>query len=439
MTGTAVYDAPTRAVAKTAWVVVALCTIINMMDGFDVLAISFAAPEVAREWGLQPTQLGLLFSAGLAGMTVGALVLSPLADILGRRTILLTCLFVISAAMILSAYAQGLTSLALFRFLTGLGIGGMLSGINTVTAEYAPERQRNFAIGLVTCGYPIGATLGGIAAIPLIAQFGWPSVFLFGGFLSLVMIPIVWVALPESLAFLLSRQPRDALVRANALLRRLERPQLASLPQPAARDGKGRKSLFDIFDSSLIAGTLLIVTAFFMNMLSFYFVMSWTPKVIVDMGLSTQVGISASVAINMFGVVGGILCGYLAGRFGLARVTGIYMLMTFVGMVVFSFMPADFTLLMVASAFLGFFLLGTMVGLYAIVAVVFPTHVRATGTGVAIGIGRLGAIVGPYLGGILIAAGWQRPLYWAALGVPVLIAAVVTAGAAQRARRIEAP
>jgi MFS family permease len=273
----------------------------------------------------------------------------------------------------------------------------------------------------------------------LIAQFGWPSVFLFGGVLSLAMIPIVWVALPESLAFLLSRQPRDALVRANALLRRLERPQLASLPQPAARDGGGRKSLFDIFDSSLIAGTLLIVTAFFMNMLSFYFVMSWTPKVIVDMGLSTQVGISASVLINLFGVVGGILCGYLAGRFGLARVTGFYMLMTFVGMVVFSLMPADVTFLMLASAFLGFFLLGTMVGLYAIVAVVFPTHVRATGTGVAIGIGRLGAIVGPYLGGILIAAGWQRPLYWAALGVPVLIAAIVTAGAAQRARRIEAP
>src|SRR5690348_5243434 len=109
MTGTAVYEAPARALAKTAWVVVAICTIINMLDGFDVLAISFAAPEVAREWGLKPTELGLLFSAGLAGMTLGALALSPLADMLGRRTILLACLFVISIAMILSAYAQGLS------------------------------------------------------------------------------------------------------------------------------------------------------------------------------------------------------------------------------------------------------------------------------------------------------------------------------------------
>jgi benzoate transport len=431
------YPASSPAVLKTAWLVVAICTVINMLDGFDVLAIAFTAPHIAAAWQLQPTQIGILLSAGLAGMTLGSLLLSPIGDVLGRRTVLLACLAIVSGAMIASAFCSTVMQLAICRFVTGLGIGGMLSGITTVTAEYAPPERRNFAIGLVTVGYPIGATLGGMAAIPLIAQFGWTSVFIFGGLLSLAMIPVVWLALPESLAFLLSRQPHNALSRANDVLQRLDRAPLAALPERRSAEASERKTLLDIFRPGLAVATVLICTAFFLNMFSFYFVMSWTPKVVVDMGLPPDIGITASVLLNLFGVVGGVLCGYLSERYGVARVTGIYMVMTFVSMVVLSLVPATVPAVLAAASFLGFFMLATMVGLYSIVAAVFPTHVRTTGTGVAIGIGRLGAVAGPYSAGVLIQAGWQRPAYWAALGVPVLLAAAVTAIAARRRRTFE--
>ena len=437
MAEAAVYGTPSRAVVKTGWLVVAICTIINMLDGVDVLAISFTAPSIAAEWGLAPTQLGILFSAGLAGMTVGSLALSPLADVIGRRSVLLLCLATITAAMLASAFAGGLAELALFRFVTGLGIGGILSSMNTITAEYAPAHRRSLAISIVTMGYPVGATLGGIAAIPLIEQFGWQSVFLFGGVLSLAMIPIVWFALPESLSFLLSRQPNNALRRANEIMQKLERPQLAALPQATDSNG-ARKGLLDVLGPDLRIATILICSAYFLNMLSFYFVMSWTPKVVVDMGLPGRVGIMATVLINLVGVAGGLLCGWLGERYGLARVTGAYMLLNFVAMVMFALMPAAAPPVLGMAALLGFFMMGTMVGLYATVAHVFPTHVRATGTGAALGIGRLGAVAGPYLGGLLIAAGWGRPAIWAALGLPLLLAALVTAAAARRRRTIEA-
>ena len=436
MAGTAVFDTGTETRAASSWLAVGICVFINMLDGFDILAMAFTAPVIADAWTLTPTQLGVLFSAGLAGMTLGSLALSPIADTWGRRAVLLLCLSIITVGMLLSALASGHLELAFFRFLTGLGIGGLLSGINTVAAEYAPARQRNFAIGLVTSAYPVGATLGGIAAIPLIRTYGWESVFVLGGLLSLVMIPIVYFALPESLAFLLSRKPRNALVRANAILRRFNAPTLAALPE-IKRTGVERQTLVDIARPGLRVGTALICGAFFMNMLTFYFLMSWVPKLVVDMGLSTDIGITASVLINLFGTFGGGICGYLASRANLGKVTAICMVLMFAAMIAFALMPPVAAAVLAASAVLGFFMIGTMVGLYAIVAHVFPTHVRATGTGAAIGLGRLGAVAGPYLGGVLIAAGWSRPLYFALLGIPTLIAAVLTVFAARRAREIE--
>jgi MFS family permease len=165
--------------------------------------------------------------------------------------------------------------------------------------------------------------------------------------------------------------------------------------------------------------------------------MGWIPKLITDSGLPNAVGITALSLINLFGVIGGALAGWWAGRMSMGWVTFVFMLMMYVSMILFSVMPAEPAALWIASSILGFFMIGTMVGLYTIVAHVFPTHVRATGTGAAIGIGRLGAVAGPYLGGVLIAAGWQRPLYFAVLGIPTLLAAVLAVLAARREREIE--
>lgn len=430
----AVSTAP-RVATGASWLAVWVCFVINMLDGFDILAMAFTAPLIEREWGLVPTELGLLFSAGLAGMVVGSLSLSPIADTIGRRAVLLLCLGIVTAGMMLSAFATELMQLVGLRFLTGLGIGGLLSGLNTVAAEYAPAHQRKFAIGLVTASYSLGATIGGFASIRLIAEFGWPAVFMFGGIASLVMIPIVYFALPESLAFLLSGKPKNALARVNAVMAATGRPALSALPAQAAG---AKPSLFDIFKPDMRVGTALICAAYFMNMMTFYFVLSWTPRVIVSMGQTPNVGILASTYMNLAGFIGGVLLGVWANRFPVGRATSVFMVAMYATMILFSNLPANVPVLLAVSAMLGFFMIGTMSGLYTIVAVVFPTHVRATGTGVAIGIGRLGAVVGPYLGGMLIEANWSRPASWAVLGIPALIAAVLATQAAKRERAIEA-
>ena len=404
-------------------VAVTICMVINMLDGFDVLAIAFAGPPIAREWALTPMELGMLFSSGLAGMTLGSLAISPFADTLGRRPLVLFGLVVISFGMAGSAMMHGLWPLAGLRFFTGLGIGTLLSSINTTVAEYSSQRRRDFAVAFMSVGYPIGATLGGMIAIYLITRFGWRSVFVFGAVLSALIVPVVLVRLPESLDFLLHKRPADALNRINALLRKMGRGELLHLPEPGHVGVVSVKTVTGIFDRSFATRTLLVCTSYFLVMLSFYFLLNWTPKVLVDQGLSLQLGISGAVLMNAGGVIGGLLFGYFAGRFGLRELSSVFMVLLFAAVVVFGFAELNLVAMAALVSIIGFFMIGVIASLYALVAAMYPPQVRNTGTGLAIGIGRFGAIAGPYLGGVLIAAGWARPAYCAALAAPALLAA----------------
>lgn len=404
-------------------VAVTICMAINMLDGFDVLAIAFTGPLIAKEWALSPTELGTLFSAGLAGMTLGSLVISPFADTLGRRPLVLFGLVVISVGMAGSSMMDALWPLIGLRFFTGLGIGTLLSSINTIVAEYSSQRRRDFAVAFMSVGYPIGATLGGIIAIYLITEFGWRSVFVFGAVLSALIVPVVIVRLPESVEFLLHKRPADALARINRLLRKMGRSELAQLPESGPASVVAVKTVTGIFDRAFVTRTLLVCTSYFMIMLSLYFLLNWTPKVLVDQGLSVQLGISGAVLMNAGGVIGGLLFGYFAGIFGLRELSSVFMVLLFVSVVVFGFAKFDLAVMAALVAIIGFFLIGIIASLYALVAAIYPPQVRNTGTGLAIGIGRFGAIAGPYLGGVLIAAGWSRPAYCTALVLPALLAA----------------
>ena len=180
-----------------------ICTLINMLDGFDVLVMSFAAASVSSEWTLSPYQLGILLSAGLFGMAIGSISLGALADRLGRKRLVNICLVIITAGMFASAYSENQEQLLAFRFVTGIGIGGMLATLTTLVSEYSNESSRGLCIGFLQSGYPLGALLGGIVSVYLIDSFGWRSLFIFGGSLSLIMLPFVFWKLPESLDFLL--------------------------------------------------------------------------------------------------------------------------------------------------------------------------------------------------------------------------------------------
>ena len=402
--------------------VVTICTLLNMIDGFDVLAISFTAPLISKEWNVDPTTLGILLSAGLAGMAAGSLFLSPLADLVGRRAVVVLCTAIISVGMLASAATSSVWTLALFRLITGVGVGGVLSSGNTLLSEYAPQRWRDLSISAMVVGYSGGAIVGGSISAMLITLFGWRSAFVFGGLCSTVLIPAA-LRLPESLDFILARHGKNALAQVNDVMHRLGRPPVEKLPE-VPREDAGTPAVLGVFARRFRAGTALICTSFFMLMLSMYFVLSWTPKNLVDLGFSVSEGIYASVLLNAGGIAGGLVFGVIARRTGARRVSAWLLVALFASIVAYGALNHGFVPLMTAATVCGFFLIGSMASLYSIVPQIFPARVRNTGTGLAIGFGRLGAVAGPWLGGILIAAGWQRFVYYAVLALPILVAAM---------------
>lgn len=387
-------------------VAVVICIALNALDGFDILAITFAGPGITKEWGLGPGALGIVISTGLVGMTIGSLGLAPVADTVGRRPTILLCLVLMTVGMLLSATADSIMALVVWRVVTGLGIGGMLASINAMVAEYANDERRDFCVGLMAIGYPIGGMLGGMASAWLLAHFDWRAVFIFGGVASTVILLAVWWRLPESIEFLVTKRPAHALDRINAILVRMRRPQIEALPVRARQE---QGSLWKAFDQPLLARTALICVAYFLYMLTCYYALGWIPSIVAALGFSASVGAEVSVWTNLGGIIGGALLGYLARSVGLKALASGAMLATAVALAVFGHTEPDLVALKTVAFVLGFFLFASAVGLYATFVRVFPTHVRATGTGLAIGLGRFGGMLGPALGGWLMAAGTSRP------------------------------
>lgn len=401
---------------------VAVCIFINMLDGFDVLVISFAGPAIAKAWNLAPGQLGFLFSSGLAGMMLGSLFLAPLADRIGRRPIVLVSLALVSAGMLASSVSPGLYWLAATRVVSGLGIGAMLAGLTATVAEFTPERRRALAISLLQTAYPVGAILGGLVSAGLIAGFGWRSVFVLGGVLPALLIPVVMFVLPESLAFLSARRTPDSLARINTSLRKLHRPQITELPTLAARTGPAHGSVAALLAPEHRRNTMLITFAYVMVMMTLYFALNWTPKVVVDAGLAEADGIRASVLVNIGGVIGASVFGLLAVRFREVRTLRIYMVFCIAGLVGFGLVDMQTAMLWVAAFIMGCFLHGITIGLYTLLPRLYPAEIRSTGAGWAIGVGRLGAIIGPALAGYLFHSGMGSGAVYALFAIPIFLA-----------------
>ncbi|WP_199434681.1 MFS transporter [Qaidamihabitans albus] len=411
------------------WSAVGICVLLNVLDGFDVLVMAFTASGVSDEWQISASQLGLLLSAGLVGMALGSMFLAPFADRIGRRAMILICLVVSSGGMFLSAASQDATQLGLTRLLTGVGIGGILASSNVIAAEYANARWRGLAVSLNSTGYAIGATAGGVVAAVLQQDGGWRSVFLFGAIATALLIPAVLWRLPESLDFLLTQRSAGALPRLNRLLASMRQPTVEAMPAvdtPARRRALGK--LQHILSPDMRRNTILTWAGFFMIMFGFYFVTSWTPKLLVEAGLSTTEGITGGVLLNLGGIFGTTLLGLLATRFALRNVLVAYTLLTAV--LLAAFVPATSGL---AAAFgvgvlIGLFINGCIAGLYALTPSIYAPSVRATGVGWAIGIGRIGAILSPVLIGQLLDASWSPTQVYLLVAVIVVLGGAAVRG-----------
>lgn len=417
-------DAP---LSRLQIIAIAIAVGLNALDGFDVLSISFAAPGIAKEWNIDKAALGVVLSMELIGMAVGSVLFGGIADRIGRRRTILTCLVVMAFGMLMVPGAANVFHLSFWRVLTGLGIGGMLAATAAITAEFANRKRRNLALAIMTIGYPIGAVVGGIISTFLLAHFDWRSVFIFGGCATLCFLPLVLFFVPEPMQFLLVHRDAGTLDRVNGLMRRLGHAPVTELP--AVTQAEEKASIADILKPGLIATTLLVTAAYFLHIVTFYFVLKWAPKIVVDMGFAPASAAGVLVWANIGGAVGGGIFGFLTQRYSLKGMTIGVLLLSFGMVTIFGAAGATTLVGLSLLAFaVGLFTNSGVVGLYTIFAHAFPTHVRGTGTGFAIGIGRGGAALSPILAGVLFQAGLSLAVVAAILGCGSLLAMLALAG-----------
>ncbi|OAN52699.1 MFS transporter [Sphingobium sp. TCM1] len=406
--------------------VVAICFILNMLDGMDVLILSYVAPALSADWEVSPESLGVVFSAGLAGMAAGGLLIAPLADRFGRRRLILASLVMMTLAMFASGVATSVWQLIASRFVVGIGIGTVLASMAALTAEYAPARHRTFAVGFLQAGYPVGATITGFVVASHVGTHGWQAMLLGAAVLCAIAIPFVWLLLPESIAFLLSRQPKGALDKANRLLASIGQPRLDALP--AQNGGETRHAgVRGLLTEGRAPSTILLWLAIIFAFMTLYFVISWIPKLAVEAGLPAKDAIYAGAIYNIGAFVGTSSIGLVAMRFDLRRLILVYMALAAAALVVFGSvaMPLAATL---ATAFLiGVFVQGGFNGCYPLAASLYPPEARGTGIGWAMGVGRIGAVIGPMLGGFLLAAKVSLPVIFGIFAVPVVLAGICAA------------
>jgi len=403
-----------------------LCILLNALDGFDVLAISFASPGIATEWGIDRAALGLVLSMELIGMAVGSVLLGNLADRIGRRPTILGCLVVMAAGMAAATQAWDVLSLSAIRLVTGLGIGGMLACTNAMVAELSNARARSLAVAIMAAGYPVGAILGGSVASQLLVSGGWRDIFLFGGIVTAIFLPVSLWLLPESIGFLLQKRHPDALTRINRLLVRMGHTPANALPP--ADSGAPKPAFATLFAPDLARTTILLTLAYFCHIMTFYFILKWVPKIVVDMGFAPSAAGGVLVWANVGGLIGSLLLGALSWRLPVRGLVMVAMVASTVMVSIFGQGQTTLAGLSLVAACAGFFTNGAVVGLYALVAQSFPTAVRAGGTGIVIGIGRGGAAIGPILAGFLFTLDFGLPLVALVMASGSLVGAALLAG-----------
>jgi len=384
----------------------ATCAAVLFLDGFDTQAIGFVAPALAREWGVTKVALGPVFSAGLFGLMIGALLLGPLADRVGRKKIIIVSTVAFGLGALVTTLVQDVSSLIVIRFLTGLGLGGAMPNAIALTSEFNPRRRRATMVMIMFCGFSVGAALGGLLAAALIPQFGWRSVFVVGGVAPLLLAPILAVKLPESVRFLALTRGFDARVA-----------QLLLLVNPGAVFAPATRFVVDepklsgipvkhLFTSGRTVPTLLLWVVFFMSLLDLYFLSNWLPTVLNDLGASLSQAAVIGSMLQIGGVVGTVALGSVIDRFSFRALALVYFAAVFaVGAIGQLGHSAVFVTVAIFAA--GFCIVGGQIAANALAAGYYPTSVRATGVGWALGIGRVGAIVGPLIGGALLDMKWS--------------------------------
>ncbi|WP_172146818.1 MFS transporter [Pseudomonas tumuqii] len=418
------------------WMVMALCALLLIFDGYDLFIYGVVLPSIMQEWGLTPLQAGALGSYALFGMMFGALAFGTLADRIGRKKGIAICFALFSSATIVNGFASNPTEFGICRFIAGLGCGGLMPNAVALMNEYAPKRLRSTLVAIMFSGYSVGGMLAAGVGIYMLPRFGWEAMF-FAAAVPLLLLPLILWKLPESVGFLL-RQGRHE--QAREMLQKIQPGlHIDAADQLHMSDSKGKGvAVFELFREGRALRTLCLWLAFFCCLLMVYALSSWLPKLMANAGYSLGSSLSFLLALNFGGMAGAILGGWLGDRFSLSKVMVAFFVAAAVSISLLGFKsptPLLYLLIFVAGATT----IGTQILLYAGAAQFYGLSIRSTGLGWASGIGRNGAIVGPLLGGALMGINLPLQLNFLAFAVPGAIAAIAMTVFAISAKRRQHP
>ncbi|NWK76858.1 aromatic acid/H+ symport family MFS transporter [Aquitalea sp. LB_tupeE] len=423
-------------ISRFQWWIYILCGVCMVLDGFDVQAMGYVAPALLQDWQVDKAALGPVFGAGLFGLLIGSLLLSIAADKLGRRPVLLASTFFFGLCMLATPLARSIEELFIMRFITGFGLGAIMPNAMALCGEFSPRRKRISIMMLVSCGFTIGAMLGGVVAAALIPQFGWQSVFYLGVILPILLGLLMLVHLPESIQFqvLSGKKQSQALAVLQQALPNEKRPHTAQLIV-AEEPAKGMP-VMALFKEGRARSTLMIWCISFLNMIALYFLSNWLHTITKLAGLSLQQAVLVGAALQLGGTFGTVAMGRLIDRIGFRRV----LIPCFISAAIFIALighTADTVLLLFGAVFLtGFAVVGGQPAINAMAANNYPTALRTTSVGWSLGIGRIGSLIGPVLGGQLIALNWSQSTLFHLVALPsVLIVLILLLGSRAQAVR----
>jgi len=386
------------------WYVVAICIGILALDGYDVLSIAFAAPGITAEWGLSKATLGVVLSLELVGMALGSIFMGALTDSHGRRPIMLVGLVILTVGMAVAGLAQNVYVLGIARVFTGIGIGGLLASATATSSDYCNEKNRSLAVVLVAGGFAFGVYLGATFLSPLLKQYDWRITFYLGSFLSFIFIPFVYFFVPETISYLERKRPENALERIQKIMHRLGHPIPEKLPaiESQAAEPVGVPSLFK---AGLAPVTVILVLAYLGNVGTYYYFVKWIPTVVADFGYSASEATKVLGVISLGGVIGSIGMGIVARFVPIRLMMIICLISAAIGVASFPYATETLETMKQIGFVTGVFIFAAISGFFALFASSFPSSLLGSGSGLVLGLGRGGAVLGPMIPGFLFAAG----------------------------------
>ncbi len=393
-----------RPMSRGQWIVVAICIGILALDGYDVLSIAFAAPGITAEWEISKATLGVVLSLELMGMAIGSIIMGALADSHGRRPTLLLGLVILTLGMFVAGIAPNIYVLGAARVFTGIGIGGLLAAATATSSDFCNDRNRSLAVVLVAGGFAFGVYLGATFLSPLLKQYDWRVTFYLGAILSLVFIPLVYWFVPETISFIERKRPEDALHRIQTIMRRLGHPEPRELAERKLED-EHPVGMSSLFRSGLAPITCILLFAYLGNVGTYYYFVKWIPTIVADFGYSASEATTVLGVISLGGVIGSIGLSIIARFLPIRPLMVLCLISAAIGVAVFPYFTESLQSMKSVGFVTGLFIFAAISGFFGLFAVSYPSSLLGSGSGLVLGVGRGGAVLGPMIPGFLFAAG----------------------------------